>query len=72
MSVIVAIGAPETIEGFALAGVRVIPAVSAAEARAAWAARPADTGLAILTPDVRAALADVLRRSGALHVELPS
>jgi len=56
MSAIVAIGEPALVGGYALAGVRVLSCADAREARAAFAALPADTGLLLLTPMAEAAL----------------
>lgn len=53
MSTVVGIGATHEMEGFALAGVRVIPAASAAEVTAAWAELDADVGLVILSAGPR-------------------
>jgi vacuolar-type H+-ATPase subunit F/Vma7 len=44
-----AIGEALEVEGYALAGVTVLPADSQEEAAAAWAALPADTALLIMT-----------------------
>jgi len=46
---IVALGEPATVRGFALAGVRVLPAVTAEEVGRAWAALPAGTAVVLLT-----------------------
>lgn len=57
MSAIAAIGEPERVRVFALAGVNVAAARDATAARAAWLALPADTSLVILTPMADTALA---------------
>jgi vacuolar-type H+-ATPase subunit F/Vma7 len=64
---VVAIGSEPVIAGFALVGVRLAPAVSAAEVRAAWQRARATAGVVILTP----AAAEVLAqdRTG-LHTPL--
>lgn len=59
---VVAIGEPDRLAGYALAGVEVLPARSAAAATAAWRALPAEVGLVLLTP--RAAEALVESRDG--------
>jgi vacuolar-type H+-ATPase subunit F/Vma7 len=50
MSTIVGIGATQELEGFALAGVRVIPAATGAEVATAWSALDSDVGLVIVSP----------------------
>jgi len=45
----VAVGEPAAVRGFALAGVLVLPAVTAEEVRRAWAAVPAGTAVVLLT-----------------------
>ena len=50
MNTVAAIGATHEIEGFALAGVRVIQAGADAEVIAAWAELGDDIGLVILSP----------------------
>lgn len=64
---VVAIGAEALIAGFALVGVRLAPAVSAGEVRAAWQRALATAGVVILAP----AAAEVLAqdRTG-LHAPL--
>ena len=46
---VVALGEPATVRGLALAGVRVLPAVTPDEVRRTWAALPAGTGVVLLT-----------------------
>jgi vacuolar-type H+-ATPase subunit F/Vma7 len=50
MSTVVGIGATHEMEGFALAGVPVIPAATDAEVAAAWTGLGEDVGLVILSP----------------------
>lgn len=67
MSAIAAIGEPERVRVFAIAGVNVQAAHDAQAARTAWLALPADTSLVILTPMADTALADERRsREGPL------
>ena len=65
MSGICAIGEPERVRAFALAGVSVAPARDARAVRAAWVALPPATVLVILTPMAGAALEDERRSSEA-------
>lgn len=60
MSRIVALGEQERLEGFALAGVAVVPAEDASEARAGWSGLDADVAVVILTPASVRALSDLL------------
>jgi len=64
---VVAIGTEALIAGFALVGVRLAPAVNAAEVRVAWQRARATAGVVVLTP----AAAEVLAqdRTG-LHAPL--
>lgn len=57
MTRVVAIGATHEIEGFALAGVRVMTADARTDVMAAWSRLDDTVGLVILSPDA----ADVLR-----------
>ena len=67
----VAIGRPEIVAGYALAGVEVIAAADAAAVQAAWETLPADVALVILTPAARAALGGRLdERPGLVWAEL--
>lgn len=68
-STVAAIGALVELAGFGLVGVRVLPADTAEEARAAWDALPADVGLVIL--DARAAAHLAGRASDRLTVVMP-
>ena len=56
---IVALGEPATVRGFALAGVQVLPAVTAEEVGRAWAALPAGTAVVLLTRAASEALGAV-------------
>lgn len=71
MSRVVALGAASRVEGFALAGVTILP-TDGSTAEAAWQELPADTGLVLLTPAARDALDDRLReRPRLLWAVLP-
>ena len=72
MSTAVGIGATHEMEGFALAGVRVIRAASDAEVNAAWAGLDADVGLVILSADAGRQLRTVLdSRTDVLTAVMP-
>lgn len=71
MSRIVAIGDPDLLAGYALAGVDVIATTNVQETRAAWET-VADAGLLILTPSAYAALAERLRRAPMPWAVLPA
>jgi vacuolar-type H+-ATPase subunit F/Vma7 len=72
MSTVVGIGATHEMEGFALAGVTVIPAALDAEVTAAWAGLDADVGLVILSADAGRQLRTVLdSRTDVLTVVMP-
>jgi vacuolar-type H+-ATPase subunit F/Vma7 len=58
--IVAAIGSPAMVRGYALAGVRVLPAEDADEVREAWRSLPADVGLVVLTEQAAQALADTL------------
>ncbi|HEY7223096.1 MAG TPA: V-type ATP synthase subunit F [Micromonosporaceae bacterium] len=58
--IVAAIGSPVMVRGYALAGVRVLPAEDADEVRDAWRSLPADVGLVVLTEQAAQALADTL------------
>jgi vacuolar-type H+-ATPase subunit F/Vma7 len=60
MSRAAAIGDERRLAGYALAGVEVLPATTAAQAAAAWAGLNEETALVLLTPEARDALEDVL------------
>lgn len=67
MSGIAAIGEPERVRVFALAGVHVAAATNAQAARAAWLALPVEVSLVILTPMAAAALGEAAEgREGTL------
>ncbi len=70
----VAIGLPADIAGFALAGVRLRSATSAAQVQAAWAELGPETTLVILTRAAAAALEPELQDPGTvlpLRVVMP-
>jgi vacuolar-type H+-ATPase subunit F/Vma7 len=72
MSAIAVIGPGDRARGFALAGVTVLAAADAAEARAAWEALPPDTAVVILTAATHAALrAQLEARPSVLAAVLP-
>lgn len=60
MSAIVALGERRRVEGFALAGVRVVPVEGRAAARTAWQQLDADVTMVLLTARTRELLADLL------------
>jgi vacuolar-type H+-ATPase subunit F/Vma7 len=60
VSRLVALGEHARVDAFALVGVQVIPAETAADARAAWTALEPDIGVVILSPAARKAIADLL------------
>ena len=62
---IAVIGAEPQVAGFALAGALTVPARTAEDARAAWAALPTDVALVVLTADAAEALSDELRDPSA-------
>jgi vacuolar-type H+-ATPase subunit F/Vma7 len=57
MGSVAAIGEPEAVAGFALAGVQVHPAEQREVVRAAWASLPASTVLVVLSAAAAEALA---------------
>lgn len=73
MSRAVAIGDERRLGGYALAGVEVVPAVTAAEAAAAWDSLAEDVAVLVLSPGAHEALAGRLdERSGIVWAVLPS
>lgn len=60
MSDIVALGERRRIDGFAVAGVRLVAAEDAAAAQHAWLGLEEDVAVLILTPAASAALSDLL------------
>lgn len=69
--VVAALGAPEQVAGFGLAGARVVPVRTEPEVLQAWAAL-ADAALLILTPQVARWLGDRrMVRDAPLTVVLP-
>ncbi len=72
MSVIVALGERQRVEGFALTGVRVVPVENRAAARAAWRQLGADVTTILLTARAREFLADLLpERSDTIWTVIP-
>jgi vacuolar-type H+-ATPase subunit F/Vma7 len=72
MNRVVAIGATHEMEGFALAGVQVIPAATKAAVTAAWTGLDHDVGLVILSPATAEQLGpDIASRSDLLTVVMP-
>jgi vacuolar-type H+-ATPase subunit F/Vma7 len=72
MNQVVGIGATHKIEGFALAGVHVIPASTDAEVTAAWSGLDSGVGLVILSPAAARGLQDRLgSRQDLLTVVMP-
>lgn len=69
MGRVAAIGEVTRVQGFALAGVLMLPGDTADDARASWAALPSDVEVVILTPQAAAAL--TATRSGPLTVVMP-
>ena len=73
MSRAVAIGDERRLAGYALAGVEVLPAVTDAEARAAWTSLDEETALVLLTPGAEEALAEAwAERPACLRVVVAS
>jgi vacuolar-type H+-ATPase subunit F/Vma7 len=73
MSDVAAIGRPSEVAGFALAGARVLPARTEAEARAAWAGLTDAVGVVVLTAETARVLAEErLRPRAPLTVVMPS
>jgi vacuolar-type H+-ATPase subunit F/Vma7 len=73
MSDVAVIGRPSQVAGFALAGARVLPARTDAEARAAWATLTDAVGVVVLTEETARVLAEERRRPRApLTVVMPS
>jgi vacuolar-type H+-ATPase subunit F/Vma7 len=60
VSAIVAIGERHRVEGFTLAGVRIVPVEDRAAARTAWQQLGAEVTMVLLTPRTREFLADLL------------
>jgi vacuolar-type H+-ATPase subunit F/Vma7 len=68
---VAAIGEPERIAGYGLAGVALFPASESASVEAAWAALPPDAGLLILSRSAAAVLASRLAEREVVWVEVP-
>lgn len=71
MGQVVALGEPELIAGFALAGATVIPADDAQAARAAWDQLPETVTLVVLSPRAANVLRDLLGTGPVLHAVMP-
>jgi vacuolar-type H+-ATPase subunit F/Vma7 len=72
VSGIVALGARGRVEGFALAGVRVVAAGDPEAVRVAWTQLGEDVGVLLLTPAAHEALTDLLpSRPELLWTEIP-
>lgn len=72
MGSIYAIGDPDDVRGWVLAGVVVRPAHTAADARAAWSDLPTDAAVVVATSAVAEAVADLAEADGPLLAVLPS
>jgi hypothetical protein len=68
---IAAIGEPEVIGGFLLAGVRVHRVTDRAEARTAWRGLPGDVALVVLSPEAARAVSDEPDLGTRLTVVVP-
>lgn len=69
---VVALGAPEDLAGFSMAGAMVLPASNPEEVRNTWAALPPGTALVILTRNAAAALPGIEETTrGPLVAVLP-
>lgn len=68
---VAAIGEPEQLAGYGLAGVAMFPASDPHAVLAAWAALPPDTELLILSGTARATLASRLDERGVVWVQVP-
>jgi len=72
MSTVVALGADDRLDGFALAGASVVAAATDEEVRTAWDRLGSDVGLVILSADAARVLEPVLGdRSDVLTAVLP-
>lgn len=71
MATVAAIGERVRVAGFALVGVRIEVAETAAEARAAWHALAPDVGVVLLTPAAAAAVPPQPPSGRPLRVVLP-
>ena len=72
MAGIAVIGENVRVQGFGLAGARVLAAEDAASVRAAWDTLANDVALVILTPSAAATLHDAAATSSRQTVVLPS
>ncbi len=72
MSTVVALGADDALDGFALVGVSVVPAATDDEVRDAWQHLGTDVGFVILSGDAARCLeSDLDQRPDVLTVALP-
>ena len=69
---VVAIGDPDVLRGYALAGVAILPAADEPAVAAAWENVDGDVGLVLLTPAAREVLEGRLGDRGAMWIELPA
>lgn len=69
---ILAIGDPSVLAGYAMAGVRVVPAQTGPEVAAAWDGLDDDVALVLLTADAAAALGDHAGLDGPLRAVVPA
>jgi vacuolar-type H+-ATPase subunit F/Vma7 len=71
VGVVVVLGEPSQVDGFALAGAIVIRADAPDQVRRAWDTLPPDTSLLVLTTTAAAALDGAVRPGDALTVVMP-
>lgn len=71
MGHVVAIGEPELVEGFALAGATVIAAAEPDAVRAAWERLPETVTMVVLSPRAAGALGELLGLRPILHAVTP-
>jgi vacuolar-type H+-ATPase subunit F/Vma7 len=69
---VVAIGDPDLLRGYALAGVAILPAAGEPAVAAAWENVDSDVGLVLLTPAAREVLEGRLGDREAMWIELPA
>ncbi|MHA7653198.1 hypothetical protein ACX9NE_26510 [Mycobacterium sp. ML4] len=72
MGVIVAIGEPALVAGYAMAGVTTMPARGADEVRRAWERLPSGVTMVILTAAAAAELGDRMSGGGPLTAVMPA
>ncbi len=68
---VVAIGDPDLLRGYALAGVEILPATDEPTVAGAWENIDRDVGLVLLTPAARELLEGRLDDRGAMWIDLP-